>query len=349
MHTPVAASILLLMPGMLAAQTLVGTTPQNRTVLLEEYTAINCGNCPAAHVVAGNIMSSHPATVVTVAVHGGGLSVPSGGQPDLRSTAGSALWSQYVVTFQPQGMVNRQGLQSASQWTAAVNTALATASPVNIGMATNFEQGSRVLTVDVELYYTADGAGSNDRIYVLLSEDHIFGYQQDYVNGAQPNYDHRHALRTYVTDLGGDEVTTTIAGSSVVRTYMFAVPEAWNIEQCAAVAFVGEPSLGSAPGVIYQAVSVLASGGTTVGIAAAEEQRLGVAFPVPASSMVTVPFSALSRAAVLRLHDGAGRVLREERIAKGQQSLLLDVSQLANGIYHYGIAGGAMKSLVVLH
>lgn len=341
--------LFLLMPVLSVAQTLVNQNPMNRTVLIEEYTAINCGNCPAAHVVSGTIQASHPATVVGVEVHGGGLAIPSGGQPDLRSTDGGALWSQYGVAFQPQGMVNRQGLQAAAQWTGAVNAALATSSPVNIGMATSFDEGWRLLTVDVELYYTANGDGAYDRIYVLLTEDHIIGYQQDYVNGAQPNYDHRHALRTYITALEGDEVTTATAGSSTMRTYTSVIPETWNIDQCAAVAFVGEQSVGSAPGVVYQVVSVEASGGATTGMVAPAGVELGAAFPVPASSVVYVPVAPLMEMDVLLLRDPTGRVVRKESVAAGQQGLLLDVSDLASGTYFYGFATGVAKPLVVLH
>ncbi|MEO8590651.1 MAG: Omp28-related outer membrane protein [Flavobacteriales bacterium] len=343
------STFLMLLPLFASAQDLVSQAPLNRTVLLEEYTAINCGNCPAAHVVAGTIETSHPAAVIGVEVHGGSLSVPSGGQPDLRSVEGSALWSQYGVNFQPQGMVNRQGLQAAAQWTGAVNTALATSSPVNVGMAASFDQGSRLLTVDVELYYTADGTGGTDRICVLLTEDHIVGYQQDYANGAQPNYDHRHALRSYLTPLAGDEVTPTTAGSSTVRTYTFTVPEIWNIDQCAAVAFIGEQSVGSAPGVVYQVASVDASGGATTGINTPYQERLGTAFPVPAALVVYIPFAPAMDIDVLLLRDPFGRVVREEHVAMGQQGLLLDVSGLASGIYFYGFSSGAAKPLIVRH
>lgn len=329
------------------AQGLVSQTAMNRTVLLEQYTAINCGNCPAAHVVAGTIGASHPATVVGVEVHGGGLSIPSGEQPDLRSPEGCALWSQFGVAFQPQGMVNRQGLQGAAQWTSAVNAALETSSPVNIGMATSFDQGSRLLTVDVELYYTANGGGGDDRIYVLLTEDHIVGYQQDYVNGAQPNYDHRHALRAYVTTLAGDEVTTATAGSTAMRSYTFMVPETWNIEQCTAVAFIGEQSVGTSPGMVYQVVSVHASGGATTGVMLPDVPEFGVAFPVPAASVVHIPLAQLLNTDVLLLRDAFGRVVRKERVTKGQQGLLLDVSDLASGMYFYGFVGGAAKALIV--
>lgn len=335
--------------GTLTGQTLVGTSPQNRTVLLEEYAAINCGNCPAAYAVAESIQNAHPQHVVGVGIHGGVLAVPSGGQPDFRTTEGTALWSQFGVNFQPQGMVNRQGLQAHGQWAGAVNSTLALPSPVNIGMETMFDGTSRLLTVNVELYYTSDGTGGNDRISVLLTQDHIIGYQQDYVNGPHAAFDHRHVLRGYITPLIGDEVATTTAGSTVLRTYTFTVPEAWNIDECHAVAFIGEQSIGSVPGVIYQVRSIAASGGSTVGITGSAEDGTGRAFPVPAYDLVTITLPHDLSDPILRLCDSAGRTLRELRVVSGQMSVVLDVSDLANGTYYYGVSAGPMRPLVVMH
>ncbi|HRF79726.1 MAG TPA: hypothetical protein PL070_06535, partial [Flavobacteriales bacterium] len=99
--------------GLARAQTLVGTEPQQRTALLEEFTAVRCGNCPAAHVVANSLDMVHGDDLVVVGVHGGSLAVPVGAQPDFRTVDGAALWSQFGVAFQPQGLVGRGSLLGA--------------------------------------------------------------------------------------------------------------------------------------------------------------------------------------------------------------------------------------------
>lgn len=68
--------VLLALP--LHAQTLVSDQPQSRTVLLEEYSAVNCGNCPAAHTQSASWAQQYPSRFVAVEVHGGGLAIPSG-------------------------------------------------------------------------------------------------------------------------------------------------------------------------------------------------------------------------------------------------------------------------------
>ena len=44
-------TLLGLIPALASAQTLVNTTPENRTALLEDFTGINCGYCPEGHVI----------------------------------------------------------------------------------------------------------------------------------------------------------------------------------------------------------------------------------------------------------------------------------------------------------
>jgi len=196
----------VLLPLLTNAQGMVSQEPSNRTVLLEEYTAINCGNCPAGHALAETQLQLHPGNLVAVELHGGGLAIPNPGQQDFRNQWATALWSFYGVYAQPRGAIDRIPVSgnvvvSTSAWVNAINNALALPSPVNIGLATSFDPGPRTLTVDVELFYTGDGPGGNDRISVLLKENQLVGYLQDYINGAQAAYDHNNVLRGCITDL----------------------------------------------------------------------------------------------------------------------------------------------------
>ncbi|HRH71118.1 MAG TPA: Omp28-related outer membrane protein [Flavobacteriales bacterium] len=334
----------LLVSGPLAGQSLVSTVPRPRTALLEEFTALNCGNCPGAHAVANSLAATYGDDLTIIGVHGGSLAVPSGSQPDLRSAAGAALWSQFNVTYQPQGMIARQGLQQASAWNASIQSVLAQTSPVNIGVASVFEAGEQqYLTVQVELYYTAEGPIGEDRIHVALTEDHIIGWQSDYVNGHHPDYDHRHVLRAYFTPLEGDAVTTTSTGSFVSRTYSLNIPPEWNVGELDVVAFVGE-----ADGILHQVRSVDADGGVTLGVDANADryQGLGAAFPLPAAEQVTIPLSTNANG-VLLVRDVHGRVVLQERVPIGSRTVVLPVNDLAEGVYTYGFSNGSARLVVV--
>src|SRR5690606_16128328 len=198
-------TLALLLPTFVFGQSLVGTEAQPRTGLLEDFTGINCVNCPDGHAVMAAVAAAAPGRVSLVGVHAGGFANPGTGQLDLRTTFGTSLNSFYGVNAYPTGMVNRRPYNGTlvlgrGFWAAAMDEVLALPSPVNLGVESNYDATSQVLTVVVQAYYTADGTGGDDRISVLLTENHIFGYQ----SGGSANYDHKHVLRTYLTALWGD-------------------------------------------------------------------------------------------------------------------------------------------------
>lgn len=59
------------------AQTFVSTTPENKNVVLEEFTGIHCGYCPNGHVVAQGISDNNPGDVVLVNIHVGSYAAPN--------------------------------------------------------------------------------------------------------------------------------------------------------------------------------------------------------------------------------------------------------------------------------
>jgi hypothetical protein len=327
----------------LFAQTLVGTAPQPRTALLEEFTAIRCGNCPAAHSVANALAGVHGRDLTIINVHGGALAIPQAGQPDLRTVDGSSLWGLLGVSFQPQGTVNRRPLQSAPAWTNAVTSVLAQPSPANIGLATTFDASTRMLVVDVEVFYTA-ATGSEDRIHVALTQDGIVGWQTDYVNGNHTNYDHRHVLRDLVTPVGGDTVLAPAPGQLVVRSYALEVPAAWDIDALTAVAFVA-----ASPGEVHQVRSVPAAGGATVGIERTEVDLGPAPYPVPASDVVSVPVPTGWNGGRVWILDAFGRQIASQRLAAENDRIVIDVQHFSGGVYHVRFEPGGVQRFVVAH
>ena len=330
----------------------VSHEPQYRKVLLEEFTAINCGNCPVGHVTSNAIVMANSDDVVLVNMHAGPLATPSGSQPDFRNAWSTQLLSEFGVGFTPQGLVNRRPyngatLLSSGSWTNASNAILALSAVVNMATSTAFDNDTRQLTVTVELYYTADSPGANDMIFVLLTEDHLNGPQANYgAGGPYATYDHRQVMRAYITPLGGDEVSTTTMGSSVLRTYTYSVPLAYAIDNCRVVAFVGEGA-GTGYGEVHQVswAPVLAS---PTGIEEGVPNDVGVAFPVPTSDVVTIPVLPSSSEREMRISDAMGRVVKRAIVRGGVTSVTLAVNDLWPGTYFYGFANGRSRRLVVV-
>ena len=124
------------------------------------------------------------------------------------------------------------------QWPAASAIIKDEPSYVNVGFVTSYNESSRELTVDVELYYVEDAPFMVETNYinVALTENQVYGYQ---ANGGT-NYEHNHVLRYMITGQWGDEVTNFEQGTLVQRSYTYTVPEEWDAGNCDITCFVAE-------------------------------------------------------------------------------------------------------------
>lgn len=256
----------------IGAQTLVSTDTQKKNVVLEEYTGIHCVYCPQGHAIAQALKDENPGDVVLINIHQGSFAVPSGSEPDFRTEFGDAIANQANLTGYPSGSVNRHffpDLASAGgtamgrgSWTTAAGIIFMENSPVNVGASSSYNESTRELTINVELYYTSDSPESSNFINVAVLQSNILGPQTG--GNAGNNYVHNHMLRYLITGQWGEEITTTAQGTFVERTYTYTVPENYNdvdciVEDCKIAVFVTETHQE-----IYSGVEVSAIDGTTL-------------------------------------------------------------------------------------
>lgn len=254
------------------AQTLVSTDTLLRNVVLEEYTGIHCQYCPDGHARAQAISDANPGRVVLVNIHQGGYATPSGSDPDYRTAFGDALAGQIALTGYPAGTVNRHvfpGLEMTAggtgmgrgDWADAAGQILELVSPVNVGLSSSFDSATRLLTVTVEVYYTADSPQSTNYINVAFLENGIIGPQQ-VLTTWNTSYTHNHMLRHFLTGQWGDTLTATTAGEYTQRVYTYTVPAGFNVANCDVAAYVTQSHQE-----IYTGAQVVADGGTTLIVA----------------------------------------------------------------------------------
>ena len=217
------------------AQLPVSQTPENKNVVLEEFTGLHCSWCPDGHKRAQQIKDAHPDDVVLINVHTGGWASPGAGEPDFRTQFGSALANQSGLSGYPSGTVNRHVFSGSNtamgrgSWASAANTILSQSSYCNIALEATVDVQTRQMTVDVEVYYTANAPVSSNYINVVLLQDNVEGPQsgaslnpdQILPNG---NYNHMHMLRHMITGQWGDQVTTVSQGTLVQRQYTYTLP-----------------------------------------------------------------------------------------------------------------------------
>lgn len=233
---------MVLSSAALVAQTIVSTTAQNKKVVLEEFTGIHCTYCPDGHKIAGQIVAAHPGNVFAINIHEGSYATPGAGEPDFRTTFGTAISAQTSLAGYPAGTVNRHlfpgwsqstsnpgTAMSRSKWAQASDTILSKPSYVNVAATCTINISTRVMTVYVEGYFTGTTAPASMKLNVAINQNNVEGPQtggssnpsQVLPNG---NYNHQHMLRHLLTGQWGEDITTTTQTTLFTKTYTYTVP-----------------------------------------------------------------------------------------------------------------------------
>jgi hypothetical protein len=234
--------IVLSFLGLFAAFAVSAQTPQfvsteaaNKNVVLEEFTGINCGYCPDGHRIVKEYEEDNPGRVFGINIHTGSYAAM------YQTQWGTAIMNQTGLQGFPAGTVNRHSFSGGAtilnrgEFVSRGNQILAEASFVNVAAQASIDATTRVMTVNVEAYYTADAATASNKLNVVLLQDSIIGPQ----SGASANpsqvtadgqYIHMNMLRDMLTGQWGDDITAPEgsnvipAGTLIQRTYTYNVP-----------------------------------------------------------------------------------------------------------------------------
>lgn len=254
----------VLLAASVSAQTFVDTTVQNRNVVIEEFTGVNCQFCPDGHKRVNEIIAANPGRVVGINIHQGSYAA--------RYTTqwGDAIARQTGLTGYPAGTVNRHVFSgsktavSRDKFSTYSTRIMNMVSPVNVAARATVDLSNRTIEIDIEAYYTSSVAKTNltvltyDTTYVydtttndtatvidtvmvidtnvanLLNvavlQDNIIGPQV----GAQQwypemmvgsQYRHNHMLRDLITGQWGDTIYQTTTGTFVSKHYTYNIPD----------------------------------------------------------------------------------------------------------------------------
>ena len=218
------------------AQNWVSTAPQNKKVVIEEFTGLHCTFCPDGHKTANALVTANPGNVFTVNIHSGGYATPATGEPDMRTTKGDAIDDASGLGGYPAASVNRYRTPrvepgNRASWAASVNSQLAESAAANAYVKSYFDRTTNELTTEVEVYYTANSATSTNKLTVMLLQDDILGpqtggtqfYPENFVGD---DYIHNHVLRDVISGGGawGEVIDTTTQGTYYYKKYVTTLP-----------------------------------------------------------------------------------------------------------------------------
>jgi len=220
----------------------VSTTPENRNAVIEEWTGIHCGYCPTGHAAVQAAVTNNPGDVVGINFHSGGYAVPSGGEPDYRTTNGDAHDTAFGPSGYPSSTLNRRTIGGEQLYHPAgtndadkVPTVIAEVSEVNMNIVATLDIVTRQLDVAVEYYYTSNAPSGTNELYVAILQNNVQGPQTSYDlgnynpggwigNPADGVYNHMHMFRDMMSAQWGDAINSTTTGSTATVNYSQVLP-----------------------------------------------------------------------------------------------------------------------------
>lgn len=340
-------------------QTLVGTAPTNKVAVIEEFTGVNCPNCPGGHTAVSNILANNPNQAVVMAYHPSNSSytTPGSGEPDFRRTYLDAFYtSSYIGSrYMPGALINRrtwgaEKITGASSWSGHSQTIMGEVSPANVGVSSVFNATTNELTVNVEVYYTSDVTNPNS-IYVHLTEDDIVAYQSG--SGGSATYSHQHMFRENINSATwGDPITgATTTGSLFTKSYTFDMSGAISpvdMTKAHVVAFV------------YDATDEEVYTGATSSVANSQSGVLELdaflstnLYPNPTNGTTLLSIDSKEQQAInIQVVDAVGKVVYQEdrEVSPGEVVIPLNADEsLKKGVYFVNVSKGtAAKTLKLM-
>tara|TARA_B100001778_G_C18550583_1_gene612848 strand:- start:295 stop:1197 length:903 start_codon:yes stop_codon:yes gene_type:complete len=180
-----------------------------KKILIEEFTAHKCANCPSAAEQLKAIYDLYPQQIIGIAIHAkNSFSTPTPTQVspngftyDFRTPFGSYIYENIMESCPiPQGMVNRIGYPEGdhkllkTQWLDVVENERLKEVNVGIQINPNINSNNGEINILIDIINNING---NYKLAVVLVENNIINWQ---INGdfEVNNYEHNHVLRTSI-------------------------------------------------------------------------------------------------------------------------------------------------------
>lgn len=198
-----------------------------KKILFEEFTGMNCINCPGAVIAVGEVLSEYPGEYVEVYHHAGYNPDNFTLDEDLEYTW---FYNNGGSTYAPGGMVNRMAANAEATSVvfqsneianvrAGVAAALNAAPYVGITMNNDFDDASRSGKVAIDLKCYEVPTNETHALNVWLVQDNVVRYQKG--SGVVA---HNNAMRMSLTGYWGKQIELK-DGNTNTYTFEYTIPE----------------------------------------------------------------------------------------------------------------------------
>lgn len=209
----------------------------SQRVLIEDFTAHQCGNCPEAAVIAVQIAEANSIGVSIMAIHAGNLALTDEDHFDTDWTTeeGDFFWNQLDFQANPIGRINRSGgpgnFWTPAQWSGQTNALLAESPLLGLQVIHEWAPENNHLNMHVHGTFYGNVSGPI-HISLLILESDIVDYQLDYSSDPElvSDYIFNHTLRGSVhgaMGLGfGDAQDGAVNGTTATHSVTYT----WDSE-----------------------------------------------------------------------------------------------------------------------
>ena len=214
-----------------------------RKILIIDFTAHKCNNCPDAHETILQIQNIYQDKIIPIAIHGTAFANPSSSYPtDFRTDVGTEIIDEFGVTSIPIGLVNyfsKDYLSSYSAWTDEVTTIVETEPEIKIEIENSLSDKQLTTNITCTALLELD---KNLKLCVYLLESGIIAKQMDHnaPQGYIEDYEHSHVLRAAISDTWGLDILTgtIVANDEDSKELTFTLDDNWSPDNCSVVAFI---------------------------------------------------------------------------------------------------------------
>ena len=228
----------------------VEVNKSEKVVLLEDYTGMQCVNCPDAAAIIDNIHHTFGDNFIAVGLHptSGPYQKPMPGKDgvmvNLSSDDADAYYKKYSVKAFPTAMIDRSTfdgsklLDNKDKWAAYVNQQMTASTPVNLSMESTYDAATRTVTLATDIEFS-EAVGETLYLQLWVIENGIIGPQVT-AKGVNWEYEHNHVLRSAINGTWGQSLGASFNANQRLETITttYTLNEAWNASNCEIVGFV---------------------------------------------------------------------------------------------------------------
>ena len=191
-----------------------------KTVLLEDFTGVNCTNCPRATAMTSDLQNALGEQLIVVSIHAGAFATDS-----FRTEAGNAYQQFFYPTEKNEGypaaMISRTKqpadkyieVNDAKWATLVIKRLISLANPnsqtpdVKLNLTVNYNQNEGSFVVKTSILAPQQPINAL-KLQLLLTESHIISMQMG--TGGGQNYEHNHILRDAVNGIWGEDISVNV-------------------------------------------------------------------------------------------------------------------------------------------